>query len=113
MRDQRRSLRNGSAPALLHKTPKPFESSQIDREHPPTPKKYSYQAPRNGSKRKPLKTESNRRAAIPADVGSSKSRPIEIDIEIEMIAVSLCSKTMYMNLFEMSATVRDSREKNH
>ena len=92
MCDLRRSSRIGSAPALLLQTPKPFEPSQIDREHPPTPKKYSYQAPRNGSKRKPLKTESNRRAAFPADVGSSKSRPIEIDIEIEMIAVSLVPK---------------------
>ena len=109
--DLRRSSRIGSAPGLLHKTPKPFESSQIDREQPP--KKHYYQASRNGSRRKPLKTENTCRTTFPADVGSSKSRPIEIDIEIEMIAVSTCSKILYMNQFEASTIVRDLREKGH
>lgn len=88
MDNLRRSPRVASA--LSPKMPKTLESKHVQPH--PARTTITNSATRNKSKRNALKTQNRARSNYPADVGSSKSRPIEIDMDIEMIAVSLCPK---------------------
>jgi hypothetical protein len=93
MGDLRRSPR--AASALSPKTPKTLESKQTDHvQYHPARKIITNPVAQTESKLNALKTQNRARSTYPVDVGSSKSRPIEIDIDIEMIAVSLFPKNV-------------------